>query len=56
MDNLRFIKFSVIKAVIRIVGCIVAALFLPDAVMAVTILGLSFIIADLIGLARDLIY
>ena len=56
MDSSKFTKLSVIKAVIRILGCIVAALFLPNTVTAITVLGLAIILADLVGLGRDLIY
>jgi hypothetical protein len=55
MDSSKFTKLSVTKAAIRIIGCILAALFLPDTITAITILGLTIILADLVGLGRDLI-
>ena len=46
---------SIVKSSIRIVGCLVAAAFLPDTYWAVTALGLSFAVAEVLGIAEEMI-
>lgn len=46
---------SLVKSSIRIIGCIAAALFLPNAVAAVTALGLGLIVAEVLGIAEEMI-
>jgi len=46
-------KISLVKSAIRIAGCITAALLLPDAYWAITALGLSFAVAEVLGIAEE---
>lgn len=46
---------SLVKSAIRIASCIVAALFLPDAVAAITALGLGIAVAEVLGIAEEMI-
>ena len=56
-DNYRGIhrKISVVKSAIRIAGCLTAALFLPEVYWSVVAIGLSFAVAEVLGIAEEMI-
>jgi hypothetical protein len=46
---------SIVKSGIRIAGCLIAALFLPNVYWAIVAIGLSFAVAEVLGIAEEMI-
>lgn len=51
----KHLQVSVIKSIVRIVGCVLAIIFANTPVVGIILIALFFIIAELLGVVEELV-